>query len=217
MNLQQASNGGGGERRAVLGWFPGRGLGILFALTLMVGRPPAAAAPVRAGSSPAYLLDAWETDQGLPDNSTRQMVQMPDGFLWFGTMEGLVRFDGVQFEVFTPENTPSLPDGRLVNLHLDAAQRLWLSTLSGVVVSAPGRWNSFKVEARWTGDYVRTFAEQAGVLCLTSFNGKVFRATPDSFQELAGGHERFGEFYRPAGAGSIRQRRRTKTARSSRG
>jgi hypothetical protein len=57
----------------------------------------------------AYRITKWETDDGLPENSATAMVQAPDGYLWFGTFNGLVRFDGVQFDVFNPSNTPELP------------------------------------------------------------------------------------------------------------
>src|SRR4051812_16376549 len=53
-----------------------------------------------------WLVKTWETEDGLPGNSVTAMVQTPDGYLWFGTFNGLVRFDGVKFKVFTPANTP---------------------------------------------------------------------------------------------------------------
>lgn len=144
----------------------------------------AAGAPSRTGWDRDFLIDAWETDHGLPDGSTRPMVQSPDGYLWFGTMGGLVRFDGMEFTVFHPGNTPTLSSAGIINLHLDGAGRLWLSTLRGLLVSEPGRWTEFREERRWTADYVRNFAERGGVLGLTSFKGRVFRAEGQVFEEL---------------------------------
>src|SRR5204863_10040119 len=51
-------------------------------------------------SDPDYLITTWQTDQGLPENSATAMVQTPDGYLWFSTFAGLVRFDGFRFSVF---------------------------------------------------------------------------------------------------------------------
>ena len=51
-------------------------------------------------TDPTYLIDTWETEDGLPENSATAMVQTPDGYLWFGTFNGLVRFDGMKFTVF---------------------------------------------------------------------------------------------------------------------
>ena len=131
-----------------------------------------------------YLIDSWETDQGLPENSATAMVQTPEGYLWFGTFNGLVRFDGIKFTVFDPSNTPELPSPGIVNLHLDASRRLWVSTYRGLVVSEPDRWTTFRPVPAWTGNYVRTFSENAGVLCATSFDGKVFQARDGRFEEL---------------------------------
>ncbi len=135
-------------------------------------------------SDPDYLITAWETEQGLPENSATAMVQTPDGYLWFGSFNGLVRFDGVKFTVFNPANTPSLPSSSIVNLHLDASRRLWVSTDRGLVVSGPDNWTRFQSEPGWTGNFVRTFSESAGVICMTSFDGKVFEVRQERFQEL---------------------------------
>lgn len=45
-----------------------------------------------------YHLDHWGVDQGLPHNSIGALLETRDGFLWIGTLRGLVRFDGVQFQ-----------------------------------------------------------------------------------------------------------------------
>ena len=131
-----------------------------------------------------YLIDSWETDQGLPENSATAMVQTPDGYLWFGTFNGLVRFDGVKFTVFDHANTPALASSGIVNLHLDASHRLWVSTYLGLAVSEPDSWTTFHPIPGWTGNYVRTFSESAGVVCVTSFDGKVFRTQGDRLEEL---------------------------------
>jgi PAS domain S-box-containing protein len=131
-----------------------------------------------------FLIDSWQTEQGLPENSATAMVQTPDGYLWFGTFAGLVRFDGVKFTVFDPSNTPSLPSPGIVNLHLDASGRLWVSTYRGIVVRDGDRWTSYGRDQGWTGDYARTFSENVGVICITSFDGKVFRVEKGQMQEL---------------------------------
>src|SRR5688572_11940930 len=52
---------------------------------------------------------SWQTDQGLPQNAVVCLAQDRDGFLWLGTENGLVRFDGVKFEVFTEVTDPAVP------------------------------------------------------------------------------------------------------------
>ena len=44
-----------------------------------------------------YGLDAWQ--DGLPQNTVHSILQTREGYLWFGTFTGLVRFDGARFTV----------------------------------------------------------------------------------------------------------------------
>jgi len=39
-------------------------------------------------------------DQGLSNNSVRCIFQDHEGFMWFGTYDGLNRYDGYQFKIF---------------------------------------------------------------------------------------------------------------------
>src|SRR4051812_26512364 len=55
-----------------------------------------------------YRFDHWTADNGLPQNSVRDIVQTQDGYLWFTTFDGLVRFDGVRFTVFNKSNSPGI-------------------------------------------------------------------------------------------------------------
>ena len=40
--------------------------------------------------------------------SVAALAQTPDGYLWIGTLSGLIRFDGVSFTTYTRGNTPAL-------------------------------------------------------------------------------------------------------------
>jgi PAS domain S-box-containing protein len=134
---------------------------------------------------PTYLIDYWETEDGLPENSATAMVQTPDGYLWFGTFNGLVRFDGVKFTVLNPQNTPELPSSSIINIHLDKRGRLWVSTYGGLVVRDGTRWDVLTTEEVSTGDLVRTFAERPnGDLLLTKFNGKVVEFSNGHLRDL---------------------------------
>jgi ligand-binding sensor domain-containing protein len=55
-----------------------------------------------------YVHDVWTSNDGLPQDSINAIVQTRDGYIWFATQEGLVRFDGVQFTVFDASNTEGM-------------------------------------------------------------------------------------------------------------
>jgi signal transduction histidine kinase/ligand-binding sensor domain-containing protein/DNA-binding response OmpR family regulator len=78
-----------------------------------------------------YSTRVWNTKSGLPDNSIFALRQTRDGYLWIGTQDGLVRFDGVQFEVYTREKTPGLEDNIIRALYEDPRGNLWIGTTAG--------------------------------------------------------------------------------------
>lgn len=133
---------------------------------------------------PEYVVDTWETDQGLPENSATAMVQSSDGYLWFGTFNGLVRFDGVNFKTWTPANAQGLPNAAVINLHLDSRSNLWVSTMGGLVVSRPGHYQEFEAVPGWKGNIVRTFSETNGNLGITSFDGRIYWGTASGLRQL---------------------------------
>ena len=82
-----------------------------------------------------YLTDVWTADDGLPDSSVTAIAQTPDGYLWAGTYNGLVRFDGLRFVVFDPANTPALSHARVRKLSVDDQGTLWINTFDGAMTS----------------------------------------------------------------------------------
>jgi len=78
-----------------------------------------------------YSFDVWQTEDGLPEHSVTAIVQTRDGYLWFGTYNGLVRFDGVRFKIFDTSNTPQLTSSRVTSLLEDAEGNLWIGHETG--------------------------------------------------------------------------------------
>jgi ligand-binding sensor domain-containing protein/signal transduction histidine kinase/CheY-like chemotaxis protein len=74
----------------------------------------------------------WETKDGLPQNAIMALAQTPDGYLWGGTWEGLVRFDGVRFTTFDRMNTPELQARTIWCLTTGPDGTLWIGTEAGV-------------------------------------------------------------------------------------
>jgi len=70
---------------------------------------------------------------GLSDGHLRTIVQDQRGFLWFGTIDGLNRYDGYEIRVFRhdPENPRSLGANFVRALHVDRKGGLWVATIGG--------------------------------------------------------------------------------------
>lgn len=63
-----------------------------------------------------YFTQTWSTHDGLPHNGINTISQTTDGYLWIGTWEGLARFNGRDFKVFTRGSSAGLPDSSIKSL-----------------------------------------------------------------------------------------------------
>ena len=81
-----------------------------------------------------FTAEIPRTENSLPQSSVIAMTQTPDGYLWLGTLNGLVRFDGVRYTVFDEYNTPGLNSSRIVHLFADSRGDLWAGTETAGVV-----------------------------------------------------------------------------------
>ncbi|MEO5594719.1 MAG: two-component regulator propeller domain-containing protein [Chitinophagaceae bacterium] len=72
-------------------------------------------------------------EQGLSNNSVTCSFQDHKGFIWFGTYDGLNRYDGYDFRVFRNRlhDTTSLPNNRVAVITEDFAKTIWVGTRSG--------------------------------------------------------------------------------------
>ncbi|HVG59377.1 MAG TPA: two-component regulator propeller domain-containing protein [Hyalangium sp.] len=106
-------------------------LGLWFTLVLGVGTSSLALDPGRLLSQ--YNHESWRSENGLPQNSVLSSAQTPDGYLWFGTYEGLARFDGARFTVFNQHTSPELVEPEILSMAVDAAGVLWVGTHHGLL------------------------------------------------------------------------------------
>jgi ligand-binding sensor domain-containing protein len=130
-----------------------------------------------------YLIDVWQTDRGLPHNSVTSILQTRDGYLWFGTFNGLVRFDGVRFKIFDAGNTPGLKSNRILKLYEDRQGRLWIGTETGGLTRySEGRFLAFGPEAGLADWQVTALEEdQQGAMWIGTASGGVSRLSGDRF------------------------------------
>ena len=87
---------------------------------------------VGAADSSYDVVSSFTTDDGLPQNSVKDIAQTPDGYVWVATQEGLARFDGVRFTVFNTRTSPGLVSDNIHQLVVDAAGDLWVLANSSV-------------------------------------------------------------------------------------
>ncbi|MCU0254329.1 MAG: ATP-binding protein, partial [Acidobacteria bacterium] len=77
---------------------------------------------------------ALGSEEGLSQHFVTAIAQDRDGFLWFGTVGGLNRWNGYEFESFfyDADDSASLSSSVILALHPDARGGLWVGTLEGL-------------------------------------------------------------------------------------
>ena len=145
-------------------------------------------AKAQAGLDPAkaitqYTHDVWQADQGLPQNSILAIAQTPDGYLWLGTEEGLVRFDGVRFTVFDQRTTPEIKGNTISVLLTDREGSLWIGTSGGGLVRYRNRqFTHYGMQDGLSNDSVLSlFEDRAGSLWIGTDGGGLDRFSNGKF------------------------------------
>ena len=95
-------------------------------------------------------------EDGLPHSYVRAILKDRDGFMWFATARGLVRYDGARLVVYRhdPNDAASLPPGAPTCLLEDRDGRLWVGTISspragvGVLDRSTGRFTRYLPDGR---------------------------------------------------------------------
>ena len=73
------------------------------------------------------------TEDGLSQSAVTCILQDKYGFMWFGTQDGLNRYDGYNFKVFKndPEDSTTLSDNFIFSIYEDDSGTLYIGTQSG--------------------------------------------------------------------------------------
>lgn len=78
--------------------------------------------------SQEYIYKHYDNDDGLAGNTVYCVTQDTKGYIWFGTDNGLSRFDGKNFTNFTTKD--GLPDNEVLKVFADSYGRIWISTFN---------------------------------------------------------------------------------------
>src|SRR5678816_1242174 len=122
----------------------------------------------QADSNSEFIVNTWKTGEGLPVNEVQDIAETPDGYLWLGTHQGLIRFDGVRFHTFLNRPSGLRYGTRVEPLEVDARGRLWFAPDEIGLVYREG--NSF-AEVLTNGSVLQARVQS---LCSDGANGMVW-------------------------------------------
>ncbi len=128
---------------------------------------------------------------GLSHSTVFTTIQDSTGYMWFGTQDGLNRYDGYEFKSFRPdpENPNTLSSNYIRSLFVDSKGILWIGGDKGITkyTHLTNRFENYHLFALKPGRYVTAITEtNNGQLWASSRNGKLFRynTQENQFQEI---------------------------------
>ncbi len=101
----------------------------LFILILIIFSAALDAFPITS-----FSFDKFPYNDKLPSNSVQRIYNDKEGYMWFGTKDGLCRFDGYRMKIF---RSSSINHNKLTNNNIqciveDNQNRLWIGTIEGI-------------------------------------------------------------------------------------
>ncbi|WP_374165783.1 two-component regulator propeller domain-containing protein [Arcticibacter sp. MXS-1] len=95
--------------------------------------------PALKAQTSLYQFSQLNTSQGLSHNQVTSIFQDERGFMWFGTVSGLNRYDGYSFKTFRHvlKDSTSINDDNILNIRSGPDNKLWIQTRMGFVFYDP--------------------------------------------------------------------------------
>ncbi len=144
--------------------------------------------PIRASLDPdkpirQYIHQDWQTAQGLPQNSVLAIAQTPDGYLWLGTEEGLVRFDGVHFTILD-KRTSGLQTNLIQVLYVDRESNLWIGTYGGgIACLSHGKFTAYTSANGFPNEPIHAmYEDDHGAIWIGTDGGGLIRLQDGKFR-----------------------------------
>ncbi|NIM12839.1 MAG: hypothetical protein GTO45_12015, partial [Candidatus Aminicenantes bacterium] len=130
-----------------------------------------------------YKQDIWQAERGLAQKSVVAILQSRDGYIWLGTLNGLVRFDGFRFKTFNKENTKQLKDNIIWALLEDQRGSLWIGTgEGGLSCLRDGEFKTYSLEEYPGLKKISTiFQDREGTLWIGTSNSGLSRLKEGEF------------------------------------
>jgi PAS domain S-box-containing protein len=127
-------------------------------------------------SGQAYRRSTFGQDQGLDNLYVYCFQEDATGFLWLGTGDGLVRFDGAKFRTFHRED--GIAENHVRSSLLDSKKRVWFGHYGGGITVWDGR-NFLVVDTISANSAVQGFAEMpdGSMMVATQRDGLLFFST----------------------------------------
>jgi len=115
-----------------------------------------------------YMYQSWSTEAGLPQISVNDTVQDADGLLWVATQNGLVRFDGSDFEDLSAAAKQALGTAWMTRLYRDRRGQIWIGSIKSVARYVDGAFQPVRVIGGALGKVNDIGTDDGGRVCVAA-------------------------------------------------
>lgn len=134
-----------------------------------------------------YFQESWRTGDGLPHNLMLDIEQSRDGYMWLATWEGVVRFNGHDFELLTEAEVPGLSDRSANELAMTADGDLLVGMARGELLrrGADG-WRSLGRDADGAAQAVYSLLPETDRLLVGTAGDGLWQLDEQGYAPLTG-------------------------------
>ncbi len=120
-------------------------------------------------------FDHFNTRNGLTKNFVSCIYQDYVGLMWFGTQNGLNKFDGYDFTVYQhiPQDSSSLQSNAIRSIYEDPDKNLWIGTTKGLHLYDRQR-NSFIHIDNFENSVEKIYCDQQNILWISTNYGELY-------------------------------------------
>jgi PAS domain S-box-containing protein len=114
--------------------------------------------PINKKEIPLSFEEIWTKELNQSLSSVQTILQTKDGYLWFGSNNGLFRYNGAHFNVYNSTSTKSLKSNVINALAEDNEGTLWIGTDKGLFYYNKGQLYPFESNRLFQGISISSLA-----------------------------------------------------------
>ncbi len=137
-------------------------------------------------------IEYLNIDDGLPQNTVQSIEKDPFGFMWFGTDNGLCRYDGYSFKYYYSTGSPEdLWDNQILDLTADQDHSLWITSRNGLQIFdlLKGKFKTIEqteILRIFKQDITKTYCDNHSIWIITQTNGVYHLSTNNDNYSIIG-------------------------------
>jgi ligand-binding sensor domain-containing protein len=120
----------------------------------------------------AQTITNYTTNEGLPDNDVTCLVHDGNGIMWFGTQQGVAKYDGVTWTIHNTSTNSMIPQNAITAIAIGNDQDIWIGTDEGVAVYNGATWAAFTISDGLGSNRINHISRMSnGDIWFGDFNG----------------------------------------------